>query len=128
MTEPDFSLGINGLLPAIAQDATTDQVLMFAWMNREAYLESLATGYATYFSRSRNRLWRKGEESGHRQQVVELRIDCDADCILLRVNQTGVACHEGYATCFFRKHNGNEFTIDQNRLVEPATVYKVPHG
>ena len=128
MTEPDFSLGINGLLPAIAQDATTDQVLMFAWMNREAYLESLATGYATYFSRSRNRLWRKGEESGHRQQVVELRIDCDADCILLRVNQTGAACHEGYATCFFRKHNGNEFTIDQNRLVEPATVYKVPHG
>jgi phosphoribosyl-AMP cyclohydrolase len=124
MTGPDFSKGINGLLPVIAQDASTNQVLMFAWMSQEAYSETIATGFATYFSRSRNRLWRKGEESGHRQEMVELRIDCDADCILLRVNQLGAACHEGYASCFFRKYADGEFSIDQQRMVEPASVYK----
>ena len=128
MTEPDFSKGVNGLLPAIAQDASTNQVLMFAWMSREAYLETIASGIATYFSRSRNRLWRKGEESGHRQMIVELRIDCDADCILLRVNQSGAACHIGYKSCFFRKYSDGEYAIDQHRLVEPASVYKMPHG
>jgi phosphoribosyl-AMP cyclohydrolase len=124
MTEPDFSRGVNGLLPAIAQDAKTHQVLMFAWMNREAYLETIASGFATYFSRSRNRLWRKGEESGHRQRISEVRIDCDADCILILVEQTGAACHEGYASCFFRKLESQQFVVDQSVLIEPKDVYK----
>lgn len=124
MTGPDFSRGIGGLLPAIAQDTHTGQVLMFAWMNEQAYHETVATGHATYFSRSRNRLWRKGEESGHRQKVIEVRIDCDADCILLRVEQIGAACHEGYASCFFRKLQNDQFVIDQTRLVDPGSVYR----
>ena len=92
--EPDFSRGTDGLLPAIAQSASTGEVLMLAWMNSEAYAETLQTGYATYYSRSRKRLWRKGEESGHRQAVRDIRIDCDADTILLSVDQQGAACHE----------------------------------
>ena len=127
MNEPDFTRGVDGLLPAIAQDATSRQVLMFAWMNRDAYLETVETGFATYFSRSRNRLWRKGEESGHRQRVSEIRIDCDADCILLKVDQTGAACHEGYASCFFRKRENGVFQVDQNIVVEPNSVYKKTH-
>lgn len=121
---PDFTKSVNGLLPAIAQDFHSRQVLMFAWMNQEAYDETVSTGYATYFSRSRNKLWRKGEESGHRQRVVELRIDCDADCILIMVEQIGAACHEGFASCFFRKRTGDEFSVDQTRLVDPAQIYK----
>ena len=128
MMEPDFSRGVDGLLPAIAQDINTHQVLMFAWMNREAYLETVASGFATYFSRSRNRLWRKGEESGHRQRVSELRIDCDADCILIVVEQTGAACHEGYASCFFRKLHDHKFVIDQSVLIDPKDAYQSPHG
>jgi len=128
MTEPDFSRGVDGMLPAIAQDINTHQVLMFAWMNREAYLETVASGFATYFSRSRNRLWRKGEESGHRQRVSELRIDCDADCILIVVEQTGAACHEGYASCFFRKLHDHQFVIDQSVLIDPKDAYQSPHG
>ena len=123
MTVPNFEKGINGLLPAIAQDAETKQVLMFAWMNTESYLETLQTGFATYFSRSRNRLWRKGEESGHRQRIVEIRVDCDADCILLMVEQTGAACHEGYVSCFYRKQTHAGFVVDQDRVIEPEKVY-----
>lgn len=96
---------------------------MFAWMNEEAFRETATTGYATYFSRSRNKLWRKGEESGHRQRVVEIRVDCDADCILIKVEQTGAACHEGYASCFFRKLDNGAFTVDQQRIVNPDDVY-----
>src|ERR1041385_4011140 len=94
----------GGLVPAIAQDAATGEVLMMAWMNQEALEETVRTGRACYFSRSRNRLWRKGEESGNHQSVREIRIDCDADTILLRVDQHGdqAACHEGYESCFFR--------------------------
>ena len=120
---PNFEKGVNGLLPAIAQDAESKQVLMFAWMNTDAYLETLQTGFATYFSRSRKRLWRKGEESGHRQCIVEIRMDCDADCILLLVKQTGAACHKGYISCFYRKHTDGDFVVDHQRLVEPETVY-----
>src|SRR5216684_3634455 len=99
---------LGGLVPAIAQDAETGLVLMMAWMNREAYEETLRTGRACYYSRSRARLWRKGEESGNVQEVRELFIDCDADTILLKVNQIGgAACHEGYASCFFRRVAGN---------------------
>ena len=123
MSLPDFKRGVDGLLPAIAQDAASGQVLMFAWMNSAAYEETLQTGFATYFSRSRKRLWRKGEESGHQQRIVEIRVDCDADCILLRVEQSGAACHEGYASCFFRKYSEGDYIIDQERMVDPDTVY-----
>lgn len=114
----------GGLLPAIAQDAQTGQVLMLAWMNREALDETLATGRAVYYSRSRKRLWRKGEESGHVQRIVDVNIDCDADAILLRVEQNGAACHEGFASCFFRKINADgSTTTTLTRLVDPAVVY-----
>jgi len=128
MNSPDFAAGVNGLLPAIAQDSSSKQVLMFAWMNEEAYNETVQTGFATYFSRSKKRLWRKGEESGHRQRIVEIRIDCDADCILLLVEQSGVACHKGYVSCFFRKESNGTYTVDHERIVEPEKVYKKPHG
>ena len=97
----------RGLVPAIAQDATTGRVLMMAWMNREALLETARTGRAVYWSRSRNRLWRKGEESGNVQHVHELRTDCDRDVILLAIEQVGgVACHTGRESCFFRRLDG----------------------
>ncbi|CAN5234471.1 phosphoribosyl-AMP cyclohydrolase [soil metagenome] len=115
----------GGLVPAIAQDAVTGQVLMLAWMNREAYEETVRTNRAVYFSRSRNRLWRKGEESGHVQEVQGIFIDCDADTILLKVNQIGgVACHEGYASCFFREVTGDDVQVITVRVVDPKTVYK----
>lgn len=90
----------KGLIAAIAQDATSDEVLMLAWMNREALIKTLQTKRATYFSRSRQRLWVKGESSGHFQEVVDLKFDCDGDAILLKVNQTGAACHTGEKSCF----------------------------
>src|SRR5215469_11425043 len=97
----------GGLIPAIAQDAATGQVLMLAWMNREAYEETVRTGRACYFSRSRGRLWRKGEESGNVQEVREIYIDCDADTVLLKIRQVGdAACHEGFRSCFFRQVEG----------------------
>ncbi len=123
ISEPDFSRGSNGLLPAIAQDAQTHQVLMLAWMNREAFQETFRTGQATYYSRSRGKLWRKGEESGHRQKVLEIRIDCDADTILLLVEQQGAACHEGYASCFFRTCTADGLVVNQTRLVDPESLY-----
>lgn len=115
----------GGLVPAIAQDAASGEVLMLAWMNREAFEETLGTGRACYFSRSRNRLWRKGEESGHVQHVREICIDCDADAILLKVEQVGgAACHEGYRSCFFRKVNGDELQVTGERVFDPRQVYK----
>ena len=95
----------KGLIAAIAQDATSDEVLMLAWMNREALLQTLATKRATYFSRSRQQLWIKGESSGHFQEVVDLKFDCDGDAILLKVNQTGAACHTGEKSCFHKSWN-----------------------
>jgi len=92
----------NGLIAAIAQDHATGEVLMLAWMNAEALKLTLETGQAVYWSRSRQKLWRKGEESGHTQRVVEARIDCDQDALLLRVDQAGAACHTGARTCFYR--------------------------
>ncbi len=123
-TIPDFGRA-GGLLPAIAQDAETGQVLMLAWMNAEAYCETLSSRRAVYFSRSRNRLWRKGEESGHVQHVKEIRVDCDADTILLKVQQVGAACHEGYASCFFRRiaDDGSAEIVDQ-QLRSPAEIYR----
>ncbi|MFM9064682.1 MAG: phosphoribosyl-AMP cyclohydrolase [Pirellula sp.] len=121
---PDVSRGVEGLLPTIAQDKKTSEVLMMAWMNQQAFEETVASGFATYYSRSRKRLWRKGEESGHRQKVFEIRIDCDADCILLIVDQVGAACHEGYSSCFFRKASAEGFVTDKVRLVDPQSVYR----
>ena len=92
----------NGLIAAVAQDHSSGEVLMLAWMNEEALRTTLTTGFATYWSRSRNKLWRKGEESGHVQRVVELRVDCDQDAVLMRVEQTGSACHTGARSCFYR--------------------------
>ena len=115
----------GGLVPAVAQDADTGEVLMLAWMNKEAYEETVRSGRACYFSRSRNRLWRKGEESGHVQEVRGIFIDCDADTILLKVHQIGgAACHEGYASCFFRKVDGDSLTVVAERLFDPKQVYK----
>jgi phosphoribosyl-AMP cyclohydrolase len=115
----------GGLVPAIAQDADTGQVLMMAWMNREAFEETLRTKRACYFSRSRGRLWRKGEESGHVQEVREVYIDCDADTILLKVKQVGgAACHEGYASCFFRRVQGDQLQTIGERVFDPKQVYK----
>ena len=115
----------GGLVPAIAQDAQTGQVLMLAWMNREALEETLRTRRAVYFSRSRNKLWRKGEESGHVQEVREILVDCDTDTVLLKVHQIGgAACHEGYASCFFRRVEGDGLTVIGERVFDPREVYK----
>jgi phosphoribosyl-AMP cyclohydrolase len=115
----------GGLVPAIAQDHATGQVLMLAWMNKESFDETVRTGRAVYWSRSRGKLWRKGEESGHVQEVKGIFVDCDADTILLKVNQIGgAACHEGYASCFFRQVQGGELKTVADRLFDPATVYK----
>jgi phosphoribosyl-AMP cyclohydrolase len=120
---PDFSRGVHDLLPAIAQDIHTKQVLMMAWMNAEAFNETLTTGFATYYSRSRGRLWRKGEESGHRQRVEAIRVDCDVDTILLLVEQTGAACHEGYASCFFREYRQGRLEIIDTPIADPQAIY-----
>jgi phosphoribosyl-AMP cyclohydrolase len=114
----------GGLVPAVAQDADTGLVLMLAWMNREAFEETVRTGRAVYFSRSRNRLWRKGEESGHVQLVKSVFLDCDADTVLLKVTQVGgAACHEGYASCFFRELAGGELREVAVKVFDPKTVY-----
>ncbi|MCE9565658.1 MAG: phosphoribosyl-AMP cyclohydrolase [Planctomycetes bacterium] len=114
----------GGLVPAIAQDAETGDVLMLAWMNREAFDETVKTRRAVYFSRSRNKLWRKGEESGNVQEVVSIFIDCDADTVLLKVRQIGgAACHEGYKSCFFRRLDDTELTVVGERIFDPKKVY-----
>src|SRR6516162_11360180 len=115
----------GGLVPAVAQDADTGDVLMLAWMSRDAYEETLKTGRACYFSRSRGRLWRKGEESGNVQEVREVFIDCDQDTILLKVRQIGdAACHEGYRSCFFRRVDGEKLQVVGERVFDPKQVYK----
>ncbi|GBD36749.1 Phosphoribosyl-AMP cyclohydrolase [bacterium HR36] len=115
----------GGLVPAIAQDAETGEVLMLAWMNREAWEETLRTGRACYYSRSRQKLWRKGEESGHWQEVVSIHLDCDGDTILLRVRQIGgAACHEGYRSCFYRRYTNGAWHIEGERVFDPKQVYK----
>lgn len=121
---PDFAKG-DGLVTTIAQDAETGTVLMLAYMNEESYDETLQTGRAVYFSRSRQRLWRKGEESGNVQLVKAIYIDCDRDAILLEVEQIGkAACHEGYHSCFFRKITPDGVEIVGERVFDPAEVYK----
>ncbi len=112
-----------GLVPAIAQQHDTGEVLMLAWMNRESVAETLATGRVCYFSRSRGRLWRKGESSGQAQHLVELRVDCDGDTILLLVNQEGVACHTGRRDCFYRAVRNGELVEIAAPAIDPDTLY-----
>jgi phosphoribosyl-AMP cyclohydrolase len=114
----------QGLVPAIAQDAVTGEVLMFAWMNREALALTAATGHAVYWSRSRGRLWHKGEESGHTQKVLELRVDCDKDVVLLKIEQIGgIACHTGRRSCFFNRLDGTGWQDVEPVLKDPKLIY-----
>jgi len=113
----------SGLVPAIAQQHDTGEVLMVAWMNADSIAETLATGQACYWSRSRQALWRKGESSGQTQRLVEMRIDCDGDTLLLLVNQTGVACHTGRRNCFFRAVRDGEVTVIAEPDVDPKSLY-----
>jgi phosphoribosyl-AMP cyclohydrolase len=117
-----------GLIPAIAQQHDSGEVLMLAWMNREAIAETLATGRVCFFSRSRGRLWRKGETSGQVQRLVELRVDCDGDSLLVLVDQHGVACHTGRRACFFRAVRGGALVEIAAPEVDPATLYGAPHA
>jgi phosphoribosyl-AMP cyclohydrolase len=116
----------SGLVPAIAQQHDTGEVLMMAWMNRAAIEETLSTGRVCYWSRSRAGLWRKGETSGQVQRLIELRIDCDNDCLLVLVDQTGVACHTGRRSCFFTAIRGGERTIIADVQITPDQLYDKP--
>jgi phosphoribosyl-AMP cyclohydrolase len=119
----------DGLVPAIAQEAGSAKVLMVAWMNREALKETAESGQAVYWSRSRKRLWRKGEESGHVQKVRSIRLDCDEDVILLEVEQVGgIACHTGRANCFFRRLEGRQWMVTDPVLKDPERIYAVRGG
>jgi phosphoribosyl-AMP cyclohydrolase len=114
-----------GLVPAIAQDATSGRILMVAWMNREALAETEATGRAVYWSRSRGRLWRKGEESGHSQRVHEIRLDCDGDVVLLAIEQAGgIACHTGRQSCFFSRLEAGRWVAVDPVLRDPELIYR----
>lgn len=114
----------NGLVPAIAQQHDTGEVLMMAWMNRDAVQETLQTGRVCYWSRSRKALWRKGETSGQVQRLVELRVDCDNDCLLLLVDQAGVACHTGRRSCFYTALRGGEAKVIAEVIAAPETLYR----
>jgi phosphoribosyl-AMP cyclohydrolase len=119
----------NGLIPAIAQDARTGQVLMVAYMNREALDATIQSGYATYFSRSRQKLWKKGEESGHRQQVKQVLVDCDQDCLILKVTVDAGQCHVGYQSCFYRtlkQKTDKELEFIEEKVYDPKKAYKKP--
>jgi phosphoribosyl-AMP cyclohydrolase len=114
----------QGLVPAIAQDAASGRVLTLAWMNREALAETAHSGRAVYWSRSRGKLWRKGEESGHVQKVLELRVDCDADAVLLKVEQVGgIACHTGRESCYFRKLDNGRWVTTDPVMKDPSLIY-----
>ena len=117
----------HGLVPVIAQEASTNEILMFAWMNREALEKTVQTGEAVYWSRSRKKLWHKGEESGHTQKVLEMRIDCDDDVVLLKIEQNGgIACHTGRHSCFFQHFDGKAWTAVEPVLRDPETIYTKP--
>ncbi|MGD7035968.1 phosphoribosyl-AMP cyclohydrolase [Methylotuvimicrobium buryatense] len=115
----------DGLVPVIAQQADSGKVMMFAWMNRESLALTVSEGYAVYWSRSRNRLWRKGEESGHRQKVLGVYLDCDEDVILLKIEQQGgIACHTGRESCFYRTLKDEQWQAAEPVLKDPQTIYK----
>jgi phosphoribosyl-AMP cyclohydrolase len=113
----------NGLIPAIVQEQGTGRVLMMAWMSKESLQKTIELGKTCFWSRSRNKYWVKGESSGHVQQVKSISFDCDADTLLIEVEQIGAACHEGYKSCFFRKIEGDKVRIIEPRLVDPEKVY-----
>jgi phosphoribosyl-AMP cyclohydrolase len=119
----DLTFDQNGLIPAIAQQHDTGEVLMLAWMNQEAVAETIATGRVCYYSRSRGKLWRKGETSGQVQRLVDLRLDCDRDTLLLLVDQAGVACHTGHRTCFYTALRGGAEVETAPAAADPATLY-----
>lgn len=120
---PALKFDRDGLVPAVAQQHDTGEVLMLAWMNREAIAETLATGRVCYYSRSRQALWRKGETSGQTQRLIELRVDCDGDTLLLLVDQTGAACHTGTRSCFFRALRGGSLKTIAEPIVDPKALY-----
>ena len=121
----DVRFDAQGLVPVIAQDAASGRVLMVAWANAEALQETAATGQAVYWSRSRARLWRKGEESGHRQAVRELRLDCDGDVVLYAVEQAGgIACHTGRESCFYRRLGDGDWVVVDPVLKDPELIYR----
>ena len=123
MEAPDFEKR-GGLVTAVAQDADSGEILMVAYMNREAWEKTLHTGTVHYFSTSRNELWHKGETSGNVQDVKEIRVDCDADAVLLKVHQRGgAACHEGYKSCFFRRADRQGWHVVAERVVDPEHLY-----
>jgi phosphoribosyl-AMP cyclohydrolase len=117
----------HGLVPVIAQEASSGDILMFAWMNRDALARTVELGEAVYWSRSRKKLWHKGEESGHVQTVLEIRLDCDEDVVLLKVEQAGgIACHTGRHSCFFQKFDGSDWQPVEPVLQDPETIYTKP--
>jgi len=124
MIELDFAKSADGLIPAIAQDWQTGQVLMLAYMNKQSWEATLKTGVATYWTRSRQKLWVKGESSGHVQRVKEILVDCDLDTIVMKIEQVGgAACHEGYPSCFFRRLEGDQLVVVEERVFDPRQVY-----
>ena len=124
MTEIDFKKG-KGLIPVIIQDASTNEVLMLGYMNQKAWEETLKTKTATFWSRSRKKLWVKGEISGHFQEVREVYLDCDGDTLLLKVDQIGkAACHTGFRSCFHHRYEGRQWTVSGERIFDPKEVYK----
>ena len=117
----------HGLVPVIAQEASSGDILMFAWMNREALAKTVELGEAVYWSRSRKKLWHKGEESGHVQKVLEIRLDCDEDVVLLKIEQAGgIACHTGRHSCFFQKFEGGDWNTVEPVLRDPESIYTNP--
>jgi phosphoribosyl-AMP cyclohydrolase len=117
----------HGLVPVIAQEAATGDILMFAWMNREALAKTVELGEAVYWSRSRKKLWHKGEESGHVQKVLEIRLDCDEDVVLLKIEQAGgIACHTGRHSCFFQKFENGDWNSIEPVLRDPESIYTNP--
>lgn len=124
MVDPNFKKP-GGLIPVIVQDYRTNEVLMMAFMNREAWELTVKTGYAHYWSRSRDRLWKKGETSGNLQEVKEIRLDCDSDCVLIKVNQIGgAACHTGYRSCFYKLVTGENVKISGQKIFDPEQKYR----
>jgi len=115
----------DGLVPVIAQAADSGRVVMFAWMNKESLQLTVENGYAVYWSRSRQRLWRKGEESGHQQKVIDIQLDCDEDVILLKIEQVGgIACHTGRESCFYRSLVDGQWQVKEPVLKDPKTIYR----
>ncbi len=124
-TMPDFSKSENGLIPAIAQDAETGKVLMLAYVNEAAWLETLKSGRACYWTRSRQKLWKKGEESGNYQVIKKILVDCDGDSIIYQIEQKGgIACHTGRESCFYNEYKDGDFVTNSDPIMDPKDIYK----